>query len=307
MRARDVDGNRNSVRLRKTAEDRIVDIVVYVLVAIVFLVCFYPFFLAIILAFNQGQDAQSGGIYLWPRKPTLQNFAQFVKDPNWMSAFRVSVLRTVFGTVVTVFFTALVSYGVSDRKLIFRKFYIGSIIFAMYFSGGIIPYFAVLRAFGLINHFLVYIIPGAVNLFFVLVSISFFQSIPRELGESARMDGAGELRIFTQIILQVSKPLLATIAIFSAVGQWNNWFDTAFFTQSQSLRTLAYMLISITNQTNNMQMSATSAAAATASLTVTSLSVQLAAMVVAVVPILAVYPFFQRYFVTGLTLGSVKG
>ena len=131
-----------------------------------------------------------GGIYLWPRKSTLANFAEFVRNPDWMSAFRVSIMRTAIGTIVTVFFTALVSYGISARNLRFRKFYLGMIIFAMYFSGGVIPFFAVLRALHLINNFFVYIIPGAVNLFFVLVSISFFQNIPKELGESARIDGA---------------------------------------------------------------------------------------------------------------------
>jgi len=299
---------KKTVKLRKTVEDRIVNFVTYVSVAIVFLVCAYPFYLAFVLSFNQGTDALLGGIYFWPRKPTLQNFEQFFTNPDWMDAFRVTVLRTVIGTVVTVFFTSLVSYGLSTRNLVFRKLYISLIIIALYVSGGVIPYFAVLRSLGLVNHFLVYIIPGAVNLFFVLVSISFFQGIPKELGESARIDGAGELRIFTHIILQVSKPLLATIAIFTAVGQWNSWYDTAFFTQSHSLRTLAYMLISIINQTTNMQnMSAASAAALSASLSVTSLSVQLAAMVVTVTPILVIYPFFQKYFVTGLTLGSVKG
>ncbi len=294
-------------RSRKTAEDRVVDIFTYVSVAIVFLVCFYPFYLSIVLAFNQGRDALLGGIYLWPRKPTVENFAKILHDPEWMNALAITALRTVIGTVVTVLLTSLVSYGLSSRELKFRKFYLGLTIFALYFSGGIIPYFAVLRAFGLINNFLVYVIPGAVNLFFVLVSISFFQSIPKELAESARIDGAAELRIFTQIILQISKPLLATIAIFTAVGQWNSWYDTAFLTQDKSLHTMGYMLMSIINQDTMTQMTAVSAAASTANQAITNLSLQLAAMVVAVGPILIVYPYFQKYFITGLTLGSVKG
>jgi putative aldouronate transport system permease protein len=165
----------------------------------------------------------------------------------------------------------------------------------------------VLRTFGLTNNFLVYIIPGAVNLFYVLVSISFFQSIPKELGESARIDGASELRIFLQIIVQVSKPLLATISIFTAVGHWNSWYDCAFFTQSKSLRTMGYMLMSIINQNNSAQQNAASAAAMTANQSITNLSLQLAAMIVAVTPIMIVYPYFQKFFITGLTLGSVKG
>jgi putative aldouronate transport system permease protein len=225
-----------------------------------------------------------------------------------MSALLITVLRTVLGTAVTVFCTAVVSYGLSHNELKLRKVYLGLVIFAMYFSGGVIPYFMVLRTFGLINNFLVYIVPGAINLFYVIVAISFFQGIPKELGESARIDGASEMKIFLRIILQVSKPLLATIAIFTAVGHWNSWYDTAFFTQAKSLRTMGYMLMSIINQ--NMSTGATnavSAAAMSANQTITNLSIQLAAMIIAVAPILVVYPYFQKYFITGLTLGSVKG
>jgi putative aldouronate transport system permease protein len=296
------------LRIKRTGGDHIIDIVTYALVAIVFLVCAYPFYLSIILALNEGKDAALGGIYLWPRKFTLVNFTILLKDPVWMNALLITVLRTVLGTAVTVFFTAVVSYGLSHNELKFRKVYLSLVIFAMYFSGGVIPYFMVLRTIGLINNFLVYIIPGALNLFYVIVAISFFQGIPKELGESARIDGAGELRIFLQIILQVSKPLLATIAIFTAVGQWNSWYDTAFFTQSKALRTMGYMLMSIINQ--NMTTGTTnavSAAAMSQNATITHLSIQLAAMIVAVAPILVVYPYFQKYFITGLTLGSVKG
>jgi putative aldouronate transport system permease protein len=295
------------LRIKKTREDIVLDILTYTIISIVFLICIYPFYLSIVLALNEGKDAQYGGIYFWPRKWTLENFAQFVKDPAWMTALAITVLRTVVGTVITVFCTAVVAYGLSIRHLVFRKLYIGLVIFAMYFSGGIIPYFIVLRSLGLLNSFLVYIIPGAVNLFYVLVAISFFQSIPAELSESARLDGAGELTIFVRIILRVSTPLLATIAIFTAVGHWNSWFDTAFFAlQNKSLRTMGYMLMTVINQSSSrVQISAEAASAAKT--TVTNMSIQLAAMLIAVAPILVVYPFFQRYFISGLMLGSVKG
>lgn len=296
-----------NIKIKKTPQDHIIDIVTYIIVAAVFFVCLYPFFLSIVMAFNEGRDAVQGGIYFWPRKFTLINFQQLLKDPDWMNALGITVLRTLIGTVVTVFFTSIVSYGLSYKELKFRKIYFSLIIVAMYFSGGVIPYFMVLRTIGLVNNFLVYIIPGAVNLFYVIVAISFFQGIPKELGESARIDGASELRIFLQIILQVSKPLLATIAIFTAVGHWNSWYDSAFFTQDKGLRTMGYMLMSIINQTNNTNMTSTSAAEMSSNQSITNLSLQLAAMIVAVAPILIVYPYFQKYFITGLTLGSVKG
>jgi putative aldouronate transport system permease protein len=296
---------RGKHHIRRTGEDWAVDSTVHVLAVLIFIACSYPFYLAVILAFNEGKDAALGGIFFWPRKFTLENFTHLLEDPIWGKAILVTVSRTAIGTVVTTLFTAMVAYGLSDRTLVYRRVYMTMIIIAMYFSGGIIPYFAVLRSLHLINNFLVYIIPGMLNLFYVLVSISFFQGIPGELGESARIDGAGELKIFFKIILPVSLPLLATIAIFTAVGHWNSWFDAAFFTQNKDLRTVGYQLMAIINKSNTT-MAANIQPEALAAMKTTTMSVQVAAMLVAVLPILVIYPFFQRYFISGLTLGSVK-
>ncbi len=295
-------------KIRRTTEDKVVDTVVYLVCIIVFLVTFYPFWLSIVLAFNEGKDATYGGIYFWPRRFTLDNFAKMFSDITWIKAMGVSVARTVAGTILTVFMTTFVSYGLSYKNLIGRKVYMSLFIVAMYLSGGVIPYYMVLRQLHLINTFWVYIIPGMLSMFYVMVSISFFQDLPAELGESARLDGASELQIFLKIVLPISLPLLATIAIFTAVGHWNNWYDTAFFTQNKNLRTMAYQLMAVINKSSLGQNSNMDAyAASLANDTVTNMSVQLAAMIVAVAPILVVYPFFQRYFVSGLTIGSVKG
>lgn len=295
-------------KIRRTTEDKVVDTVVYLVCIIVFLVTFYPFWLSIVLAFNEGKDATYGGIYFWPRRFTLDNFAKMFSDITWIKAMGVSVARTVAGTILTVFMTTFVSYGLSYKNLIGRKVYMSLFIVAMYLSGGVIPYYMVLRQLHLINTFWVYIIPGMLSMFYVMVSISFFQDLPAELGESARLDGASELQIFLKIVLPISLPLLATIAIFTAVGHWNNWYDTAFFTQNKNLRTMAYQLMAVINKSSLGQNSNMDAyASSLANDTVTNMSVQLAAMIVAVAPILVVYPFFQRYFVSGLTIGSVKG
>lgn len=291
----------------KTTEDRVVDFIVYFLAILVFVLTFYPFFLSIVLAFNEGKDALKGGIYFWPRKPTLENFNELIRDRAWSQALLVTIARTVLGTAITVFFTSLMAYGLSYRELKGRKVYMLMIIIAMYFSGGVIPYYMVLRSLKLINTFWVYIIPGAINLFYVLVSISFFEGIPREMGESARLDGASELTIYLRIIFPVSKPLLATIAIFTAVGHWNSWYDAAFFVHNGALRTLGYQLISVMNKSsvNNAALDLYSGTQAQQNLT--PMSIELAAMLIATGPILLIYPFFQRYFITGLTIGSVKG
>jgi putative aldouronate transport system permease protein len=295
-------------KIRSTTEDRIVDTVVYIVLAVVFFLSLYPFYLAVVLSFNEGLDAQSGRIYFWPRKFTLENYSQLFSDREWITAIFVSVARTVMGTSLTVFFTVLVAYGLSRRNLVGRKIYFNFIIFAMYFSGGIIPYYAILRQLNLLNNFLVYVVPGMLNIFYMLVSISFIQALPPEMEDAAKVDGAGELRILFSVVLPLSLPLLATIAIFTSVGHWNSWYDSAFFITSKNkayLHTLAYKLIEVVRRATISTANSTVDTAT--KVKATMLSRQLAAMVVAVFPILAVYPFFQKYIVSGITLGAVKG
>jgi putative aldouronate transport system permease protein len=292
--------------IRKTPEDRVVDTAVYFLLGLVFFVTAYPFYLSLVLSFNEGLDAARGGIYFRPRQFTLQNYRSFFTDEKWIRSFFVTSLRTLTGTVVTTLFTAMVAYGLSQEKLLGRKVYMGIAIFCLYFSGGLIPYYMTLNALGFLNTFLVYIIPQSLNLFYAIVAISFFQSLPKELHESAAIDGGGELLIFFRIILPVSKPLLATIAIFTGVGHWSSWFDSAFFVQNKNLRTLGYLLMEVINR-SNVSGSPMGMAMASANAVVTPLAIQVTAMVITVFPIMVIYPFLQKYFITGLTLGSVKG
>jgi putative aldouronate transport system permease protein len=297
-------------KIRLSAEDRFVNAVVAVVLVLVFFCSLYPFYIAVILSFNEGLDAQSGGIYFWPRKFSLENYTRLFSDKAWFTAIFVSIARTVLGTSITVFFTVLVAYGLSRKDLIGRKAYFGIIIFAMYFSGGIIPYYAILKQFNLLNNFLVYIIPGALNIFYMLVSISFLQALPSELTDAARVDGAGEMRTLFSVVLPLSLPLLATIAIFTSVGHWNSWYDSAFFVTSKNkeyLHTLAYKLIEVVRRATVASSNTTTGLDTASKVRATGLSMQLAAMVVAVFPILAVYPFFQKYIVSGITLGAVKG
>lgn len=292
---------------KRNFEDIAVDTMVYLTMALVFIATFYPFYLALILSLNDGIDAQRGGIYFWPRAFTLANYSKFFSDIRWMNGFLITLARTLLGTALTVFVTALVAYGLSFRKLVGRKVYIKIVIFSMYFSGGIIPFYVVLRTLHLLDNFLVYVIPGCLNLFFALVAISFFEGIPMELHESALIDGANDVKVLIKIIMPISMPLLATIAIFTAVGQWNSWFDSAFFVQNDNLRTLGYLMISVINKAGAPSAGQAASMQAAGTVRTTSLSVQLAAMIISVAPILAVYPFMQRYFVSGLTIGSVKG
>ena len=295
-------------RIRRSVEDRCFDTVNWTLLILIALITLYPFYYILILSFNEGNDAVRGGIYLLPRVFTLNNYREFFSDPTWLSALWVTVARTVLGTLISVGFTSVVSYALSRKNLVGRKVYMKIMIFAMYFSGGMIPYYNLLKALGLLNSFLVYLIPGALNLFFVMTGISFFQDIPEEVIESAYPDGAGDGKIFISIILPISLPLLATMTLFIAVNHWNSWIDAAYYVRSDQLRTLAYKMREVINQSMTPTTTdATTLQFASEHSKTTTTSLQMAAMIVSIGPILFVYPFLQKYFAKGMMLGAVKG
>ena len=285
------------------------DTVIYVSLVFIVFITLYPFYYTLVLSFNNGIDTSRGGVYFWPRVFTLENYIQVFKDPAWGRASFISVSRTVIGTACTLIFSGLFAYGLSFDNLRFRKIYMSILLFSMYFSGGLIPYFVLLRALGLLNSFAVYIIPLLMDSFMVLIMIAFFKEIPRSLHESAKIDGANDLIIFFRIILPTSKPVVATASLFMGVHQWNSWFDATFFVQRKDLKPMAFLLREVINRAQllSMREGATAVEMAMRSTsTVTSTSLQMATMIVAIVPIILVYPFAQKYFVKGVLLGSVK-
>lgn len=297
-------------RIRLTREDRALNAAILIVMLFVFLVTVYPFYYVAIMSFNDGIDAMAGGIYLWPRVFTLENYKEFLSDSKWLLAIFVSVSRTVLGTVLGVFFTCLVAYAMSFNDLKLRKVYYGIMIVCMYFSGGLVPYYLTIRSLGLLNSFMVYILPGMYSIYNMILAISFFQAIPHTLHESAYLDGANDMTIYLKIVLPLSMPLLATLALFVAVAQWNNWTDTAFYcTGQKDLRTLSFLLrdVIVSNETGAMRANSMTSIAAGKMKPTTSRSIQMAAMIVSVLPIMCVYPFLQKYFVSGIMLGAVKG
>lgn len=296
---------RRKLRTMSTG-DRVLMTVIYVVLTCVLIVTLYPFIYTLVLSFNDSVDTMKGGIYLWPRKFTLDNYKFFFKDSRMVSAILISLSRTILGTTIGVIFTSAVAYALSFKKLMFRKVYMTMLIISMYFSGGLIPYFFTLKQLHLVNTFWVYIIPTMMNIFFVLIAISFFKDLPYALYESAKIDGAKDLTIFARIMLPMSKPLLATIALFVAVGQWNSWIDVVFFVQNKELKTLSYIMIELINASQtSSQVTAQGAMEQIGN--IPPLTLQITAMVIAVFPIAVIYPFLQKYFVKGVTLGSVKG
>lgn len=292
---------------QRGAQDRAVTYVSYGFCAMVLFITFYPFYYIFLQSLNDSLDAMSGGIWLFVRKFSLENYREFLSDNKWVTAMGVTALRTVSGTLISVLFTCVVAYGLSFRELKFRRAYMLIIIACMYFSGGIIPYYVVLRSLNLLNTFAVYIVPGALSLFYVLVAISFFQGISPALRESAMLDGAGEITVFHKLVLPLSRPLLATMALFIGVGHWNSWLDSTYFVTDKNLRTLGFLLMQVINKNNVSASNAMQNMGASAGVTVTGKSIQMTAMVIAVLPIICVYPFLQKHFVKGIMIGAVKG
>jgi putative aldouronate transport system permease protein len=292
--------------IKKTREDYIVDTINYILLAIVGFVTLYPFYYIVVCSFNDGVDLMRGGVYLWPRKFSLASYKQFIEDSSWINAFFMSVARTVAGTLFSVTITCIFSYGLSRKKLMFRRVYIVLVIITMYFSGGLIPFYVLLRNIGLLNKFWVYIIPGTINTFFTITGINFFNSIPESIIESAHIDGAKEIQIFGKIIIPVSLPFVATLSLFVAVGHWNSWLDSAYYVRDKNLHTLAYKMMTTLNKIMATSSEASTAGQISTANTTTNFTIQATAMVISMFPIMCVYPFLQKYFVQGMMLGSVK-
>ena len=291
--------------IRRGTEDRLISLVVGIVMLLVFVATLYPFWYSILLSFNEGTDALRGGIYFWPRKFTMDNYAAVFGIEYVPTAFVISVSRTLLGTVVAVAFTGLFAFACSHKRLMFRRFYITAMIIIMYFSGGLIPQYMLYKELKLMNSFWVYIIPNLFASFNAIIMMNFFREIPESLEESARLDGANDLRVFFQIILPISKPLFATMALYSGVWHWNAWTDSAFFITDKNLKTLNNVMITLINQSESAAQTVFGQINQR-EITYTAMTLRPAAMVICVVPIVIVYPFLQKYFVKGLLIGSLK-
>jgi putative aldouronate transport system permease protein len=273
----------------------------------VMVVTLYPFLNTIAVSFNNGLDTIRGGIYLWPREWTLQNYVSVFQNPNLTQAAFISVARTVVGTVVQLFCTAMLAYVLSRKEYMFNKLVTTLFVMTMYFSGGLIPGYMLIKQVGLLNSFWVYIIPGLIGVFNMIVIRTYIQGLSEGLIESAKMDGAGDFRIFMRIVLPLSKPVLATVALFIAVGQWNSWFDSMLYTAgNRNLTTLQYELMKLLSSATSQGGTVNVDSFKNVTNMVTPVSIRAAITVVTAMPIVLLYPFLQKYFVTGLTIGGVK-
>ncbi|WP_020619363.1 carbohydrate ABC transporter permease [Paenibacillus daejeonensis] len=289
--------------------DKIFDVCNVIFMILLVCVTLYPFLNMFALSFNDANDTIRGDIYIWPREWTLRNFEYVFSESNIFHATFISAARTIIGTAVSVFCTAMLAYTISRPEYALKKFVSITFIFTMYFSGGLIPNYLLIKELGMLNSFWVYIIPGIIGVFNMIVIRSFIEGLPEGIMESAKMDGAGDFVTFTRIVLPLTVPALATVSLFVAVFQWNSWFDVFLYNSSrQNLSTLQYELMKVLSTSNTTTSSADAFADAQSSAQmVTPTSVRATMTIVASVPIIMVYPFLQKYFVKGMVVGGVKG
>lgn len=298
-------------KIKYCKADHAFNIVNYLVFALITLVCAYPFYYLIINSISANDMSNNGLINFLPKQIHFQNYIDVLKMSGIGTAALVSVGRTVIGTACTVMASAYLGFMFTQEKMWHRKLWYRLLVITMYFNAGLIPMFMTMKTLHLTNTFWVYIIPAIIQPFNVIMVKTYVESIPRSLQEAAEIDGAGILTIFFKVILPTSKPILATIAIWAAVGQWNSFQDTLIYITDQKLYSLQYLLYTYLNQASSLAslVKSTGNAASVANIATmqTPTSIRMTISVIVVLPILFIYPMFQKYFVKGIMIGSVKG
>ncbi len=284
---------------------------IYISLCVLGFATFYPFWNSAVISFNNGMDTALGGVTFWPRDFTLDNYHIVFKDKRIVDGFIISILRTIAGTFLSIMSTAIFAYGMSKKELMHKKFYMVVCIITMYFSGGLIPYFLLIRELGMMDTFWVMVIPGMISVWNMIIFRTFFQGLPDGLEESAKMDGCNNWGVLFRIALPLSGPVIATLSLFTAVYHWNDWFAPSIFINNPELLPIQTKLQQILNsnimseQLSQMN-SAANAAMSRMKSNITTKSLSMATMMVATIPIVLVYPFVQKYFVKGVLIGSLK-
>lgn len=299
-------------KMKVSAGDRAISIITYFIYSIFAFVCVYPFYYIAINSISNNDLAQRGKVILYPIEMQFTNYRQVFQLRGLLTAAKVSLERTVVGTIVTVLVAAFLGYMFTRETLWHRKLWYRIVVATMYFNAGIIPWYITMSNLGLKNNFWAYIFPFAVQPFYIILCKTYVEAIPRELQEAAEIDGAGTLTIFAKIIIPVIKPILATIAIFAAVAQWNSFQDTLLLVTDEKLLTLQFTLYRYIQSASSLKslISSSGNAASIAQTLATAqnqTSVRMTVTMIVVIPIMLVYPFFQRYFTKGIMIGAVKG
>lgn len=298
----------------KTAANRrgkdvlLLQIIGYIVITVLAVFCFVPFLLVVSSSFSEEQSIIEEGFKLIPTAFSTEAYSVLFKYPEQMlRAYGVTIAVTAIGTVVGLFLTAMTAYVLQRKDFKWRNQFSFFFFFTTLFSGGLVPwYLMIIKYLHLKDTLLVLILPMLLNVFYIIVMKSFMSSIPEAITESAKIDGAGDFRIFMQLILPLAKPALATIGLFIALGYWNDWYNALLFISNENLMPLQYYLYKMLGNMEGMRK-AMMQSGAVVNVSLPTESLKMAMTLVATGPILLAYPFIQRYFVQGLTIGSVKG
>lgn len=293
------------MKIKRTAAERIGHGIIIIILTLFAFACIYPFWHVLMYSISDSREAMTGGLFLIPRSPTLLSYSMIFKTRQIYVAYSNTILRTFLGTLLSVFLTALTAFPLSLKRMRGRQFFSMLIFFTMLFNGGLIPTFLVVQELGLIDTFLALILPSAMSAYNMFILRNYFQQIPESLEESAYIDGANPFIVLFRIILPVSAPSVAAIAMFYGIANWNSYLDCLLYTNSDTLQVLQIYLRNLLASAGAMESIAGVAGSDASRLT--EETVKMTTIAVSVIPILVVYPFLQRYYTKGITVGAVKG
>ncbi|MGN6198380.1 carbohydrate ABC transporter permease [Humibacter sp.] len=303
-----VSGTRRRTRIKperyryNTRAGKVFDVFNFALLTAIGLVALFPFVFVLVRSFAPETELESSAFFLWPKAFTFEAYNSIFSTPAFPRALITTVVVTAVGTVVQLFLTVLMAYPLSKRGLPGRNIIMSGVVFAMVFSGGMIPTFLVVKNLGLLNNYLALILPLAIDPFSLIIIKNFFQNLPSELEEAARVDGATDFGVFWRVALPLSKPVLATFALFYAVAIWNDYMSPLLYLNDSSMWTLQMFLQQVTSA-SNLQ----TAQQDQPGYIPPSEGVKYAVVVVSTIPVLIFYPFLQKHFAKGMLIGAVKG
>lgn len=295
-------------KIKTSAGRKIFQVCNYLFFVLLILLCAFPIYYIIVQSLSGSLVAGKG--ILIPYRFTFSNYGNVFQMEGILSALLVSVARTICGTALTLFCCMLMGYLFTKEELPGRKFFYRMVTVTMYVSGGIIPTFLVMRMYGLLNSFWIYILPTAISAYYTILIKTYIEGLPKSVEESAMLDGAGPMTIFLKIILPMSLPIAATIAVYASVYQWNAWFDNHIYTfTNTTLTTMQYKLYKLLNQAERLaeQIENSSSDTSQVENALTPQGVRMTVTVVALIPVMMIYPFLQRFFIKGINIGAVKG
>ncbi|MGG6312361.1 carbohydrate ABC transporter permease [Paenibacillus macerans] len=295
------------MKIRKSLSEKTFDLFNAVFMIALCLTIVFPFWQQIVISFSPPGEANKIGLHLFPESPTMDAYKRIFAGGTILKAYFWTILRTVLGTFLTLLVTAMMAYPLSKKGFYGRPLWMGLVVFTMFFSGGLVPTFLLVRDLHLTNTIWALVLPGLCSAWNILIIRNFFVSIPEEVEESAKIDGANDMYVFYKIIIPLSTPVLATVALWTMVFHWNSWFDALIYNTNGQIKVLQMLLREVLQDANMMTDTSVLLDLASEGSHYTPESVKAAILMLVVTPILFVYPFLQKYFVKGIMIGAVKG